>query len=536
MSAEEKKAAEEEAAAKAEAKARRFLRRLMNASVAKAFSQWQDITDSVNRLKAMVMRWSQRELAKAFDTWCSINEKSGKGKEVADVMEKFIKRLKNQKLAMGWEAWHSMWEEIVEAKAKLSKAASRMKHPGLMKAWNRWAEVAEARKEKMRQMRRALASSRPEGKAWNTWKAYVEPYRIIRKAAKALANQPVRKGFNAWVDATMGGEEAQRKKNLMRGFIGRLANMELSRGFTAWKGRVQERADAWNKLKRVTGRWRMIGAAMAWDQWAGLASEKKRKEQLMIRFAGRLANMEVARAWASWVDMCDSKDKMRGALMGIAQPMLRKTWLGWVRFHQMHNESKLKKAGRFAWGIEHAVASFIWGIEQTAEHVFHLDRRARRATANARRRALMGIGGEDSESEDGDDDIPHRMKTRMRSRRIEPMYSDYDPGIYGLRPGDGPFEHRRVLRADGGYLSEHGYITQPIADAQQDATAAYLRVQRYAPLMPVEPPSYVRQASSSVESRLRAMGDDGAGAIGVRGGPVKRPSGVWSGDPSRRRS
>ena len=256
----------------------------------------------------------------------------------------------------------------------------------------------------------------------------------------------------------------------------------------------------------------------------------------MIRFAGRLANMEVARAWASWVDMCDSKDKMRGALMGIAQPMLRKTWLGWVRFHQMHNESKLKKAGRFAWGIEHAVASFIWGIEQTAEHVFHLDRRARRATANARRRALMGIGGEDSESEDGDDDIPHRMKTRMRSLRIEPMYSDYDPGIYGLRPGDGPFEHRRVLRADGGYLSEHGYITQPIADAQQDATAAYLRVQRYAPLMPVEPPSYVRQASSSVESRLRAMGDDGAGAIGVRGGPVKRPSGVWSGDPSRRRS
>ena len=30
------------------------------------------------------------------------------------------------------------------------------------------------------------------------------------------------------------------------------------------------------------------------------------------------------------------------------------------------------------------------------------------------------------------------------------MYSDYDPGIYGLRPGDGPFEHRRVLKADGG--------------------------------------------------------------------------------------
>ena len=226
-----------------------------------------------------------------------------------------------------------------------------------------------------------------------------------------------------------------------------------------------------NKLKRVASRWKNIGAAMAFSQWAGLASEKKRKEQLMIRFAGRLANMEVARAWASWVDMCDSKDKMRGALMGIAQPMLRKTWLGWVRFHQMHNESKLKKAGRFAWGIEHAVASFIWGIEQTAEHVFHLDRRARRATANARRRALMGIGGEDSESEDGDDDIPHRMKTRMRSRRIEPMYSDYDPGIYGLRPGDGPLEHRRVLRADGGYLSEHGHITQPIADAQQDATA-----------------------------------------------------------------
>ena len=42
----------------------RFLRRLMNREVARAFSQWVDIWDSLHRLQNMMKRWMSRSVAK----------------------------------------------------------------------------------------------------------------------------------------------------------------------------------------------------------------------------------------------------------------------------------------------------------------------------------------------------------------------------------------------------------------------------------------------------------------------------------------
>ena len=497
-------------------KAKRFLRRLTNRGIARAFSQWVDVVDSLARLKQIMYRWKQRELAKGFDTWYNSNEKSTKAGEVESTMHKFVRRLRNRSLAYGWEAWHSWWEDKRKKRDRVRNVAARFKNPGVAKAFFRWYEAADARGTNIRRARRVLQRHFQSGvsKAWNTWVAYLEPFRIVKRAAKALYNQGIRRAFNSWVEGTKGSGEMQRQRELMRNFAGRLANIDLARGWSSWREFINARAEKWALLEKVSVRWRMTGASMAFATWAAVAQERTRKTQLMMSFAGRLANMEVARAWASWVEICDERAKMRHAMMGIIHPLLRKTYLAWVRFHYMQHESLLWRFGRKLWYYEHMVAQMLWQVEQRTEHALHLDRRARRQAARAeRKRVLLAPGEKDADESDGSDEDDNYVRERrqmsrgQKSSKIEPLYSEYD-----LPATDGPFASRVMKSHDGGYLSEQGYLSY--RSGANEATAAatgYMRIERHqgGGAGALEPPSYVRRqasstgASASVESRLR---------------------------------
>lgn len=534
--ADEAAAAEKEAAA--EARAKKFLRRLMNRNVALAFNQWFDITESVLRLKHIMYRWQQRGLARAFDQWHTSNDRSAHAGEVESVASKFVRRLVNKKLAAGWEAWYSWWAEAREARDKLKSVASRLKNPGLSKAFYRWMETALSRAAKLRLLRRFLQRHFSEGlsKGWNTWMAYVEPFRVIQRAAKAILNQGLVRAWNQWLESTSHNDELHRQRALMTSFVSRLGNMELSRGWASWREYIDARVSAWMRLDRVARRWRLMGASNAWATWAGFAEARAENERLLTSFAGRLQNLEVGRAWNTWAAVCDDARKMKLAVLGIMSPLLRKTcapahmhaqapcplppafltaltsppyhgpcrWMGWVRYHQMQHEGVIKKAGRKLWGVEHFFASIMWTIEQKTEHMLHLDRRARRAATRARQRALLGVDLSDSDS---DDDAP--LPPRRATAKVEPLYEDVT-----LPATDGPFgaARRREGRAaqvrGGGYLTESSYLQYPLDDAgTNNAATAFIRMGGN------EPPGYVRQASMqatrSVDRRLSP--DDGAG-------------------------
>ena len=462
--------------AAAEARAKKFFRRAMNKNLAMAFEQWSDVTDSMMKIKHIMYRWKQRNLAKAFDQWHASNDRSAHKETVDSVAVKFVKRLKNRNLSAGWEKWHSWWADGREARNRLKASASRFKNPGLSKAFYRWAEMALARASKLRILRRVMQRHFSEGisKAWTTWMAYVEPYKIIKRAASLFLNQDLLKAFNAWTENTSDRGELRRQRDLMQNFVGRLANMELARGWSSWRDYIDARVSAWMSLDRVGRRWRMIGCSMAFGTWAGMAEARAENERLLQMFAGRLANMEVARAWNQWVAACDNNAKMRHVMMGIMSPLLRKTWLGWVRYHRMQHEGIIRKAGRRLWNIEDFFANLMWKAEQKTEHALHLDRRARRAAARKRRNALLG---EDS-SDDSDSEA--RRKPKKATSKVQPMYDEVElPARDGLasRRGGALLQVR-----GGGYLTDMGYLSYPLDDAGDNSAAtAFIRTDRMPP-------------------------------------------------------
>jgi hypothetical protein len=201
---------------------------------------------------------------------------------------------------------------------------------------------------------------------------------------------------------------------------------------------------------------------------------------------------------------------------------LRRSWLAWVRFHHMQHESTFKRAGRRFWQLEHFLATVLWSVERRTEHMLHLNRRARRAAAEARRRQLLGLSAADDESDDeSDDDIPNReRRTKRRGARVAPVYDDAPP----LPASEGPFGALRVRGADGGVLTEYGYLAQPVRELTRErdgGAAAYMRVARYPGHDAAdELPSHVRHASSSVEARLRQQQRDRAATTRDNGAGV----------------
>ena len=92
------------------------------------------------------------------------------------------------------------------------------------------------------------------GRAWTTWAAQAEPYRLMRRVAKAISMQAARRAWNAWVELREGGAERVRKLELARKALGRLQTPKLSRAFQRWHGVLLERESIYNQMRRVASR------------------------------------------------------------------------------------------------------------------------------------------------------------------------------------------------------------------------------------------------------------------------------------------
>ena len=524
-------------------KARRFLRRLMNRELARAFERWADLAEAIYRLRSIGLRWDLRALAKAFDQWFFLREAGTAERKVTDTMARFARRLANKKLAMGWEAWKGWWAQHRADRDTMRSVAARMANPALSKAFDRWRECAASRADKKAKMLKVLRRHFSEGlsKGWNSWVAYVEPFLIMRRAARALANLPVRQAFNSWAGVLDELAEKRRKLDMARNAIGRLANRELSRGFSAWQALVQARHDAWALLDKVTRRWLLLEATMAYTHWAWLTTERRRTERLIKSFAGRLQNPGVSRAWGSWVEYAEQRRKMYGMAEHwrhgkSAYALQHKVFIAWKR--HVH-DGFLTRTGRRLWGFEQWIEKLLWTLEGGVERVIRkpIERVIRR------RRQRDDASDDDSEDDSIDDDIPNRERRRMRAiglpaRRVAPEED--------LPAMDGPYARRRRERGIGGMAGGvvggvAGGLRRSLAESEAAELANYgvMTVERFPNVLKefkrssVEARGFGGGAAAARRKADQAGGaDDGAGVGPPRRKAPPPPDASWSGDPS----
>ena len=67
-----------------------------------------------------------------------------KEKRVEQLGQQGLKRMLNQKLALGWSGWHGMWSEKVRQRNLLKKAGARLTKPKLIQAYSHWRHDFEA--------------------------------------------------------------------------------------------------------------------------------------------------------------------------------------------------------------------------------------------------------------------------------------------------------------------------------------------------------------------------------------------------------
>jgi len=179
-----------------------------------------------------------------------------KEKRVENIGKMGLKRLMNQKLSIGWSAWHSLWSEARRQRNLLKKAGARLTKPKLMAAYSNWKSgwSFEMTRDKTMTIEERLAAETTRADAAE------EQARLTARELKAAREAMAASfGQEAEIRRKM-EEELEREKEKRVAHLGemgvrRLMNQGLTRGWSAWHG-------LWSESKRQRSLLKKAGARL----------------------------------------------------------------------------------------------------------------------------------------------------------------------------------------------------------------------------------------------------------------------------------
>ena len=310
-----------------------------------------------------------------------------KEKRVEALGQQGIKRMMNQKLAMGWSAWHEMWSHKVHQRNLLKKAGARLTKPKLIGSYQQWKRDWEMEMLKEAQAEKAgqLSSQSAEMD-----KVLVELTKVKKELAEARAAMLAGGGREAELkrlaEEELEREKLKRVEALGKQGLKRMMNQKLAMGWSAWHEMWSHKVHQRNLLKKAGARLTKPKLTQTYSHWkqdwatdkaasakmtlaekaAQAAAERDainadlRKEVLKLRTEldaartamldgnGREAELQRLRE----EELEKEKEKRVQALgqQGIKRMMNQKLAMGWSAWHEMwshkvHQRNLLKKAG-----------------------------------------------------------------------------------------------------------------------------------------------------------------------------------------------
>ena len=302
-----------------------------------------------------------------------------KAKRVEHLGQMGIKRMLNQKLSLGWTAWHGMWEEKVRQERLLKAAASRLAKPKLVAAVSHWRvdwQSTVAREKKNEKMSELLEERQRREQREENLEREVEKL----KAELAEARQAMLEGrgqeaeLQRQMEAELEAEKQRRIEALGNQGIKRMLNQKLAMGWTAWHGMWEEKVRQQNLLKKSTARLtkpRLIAALTHWRKdWeheqaaAQILEQKKKLESLSSRSqsveaelrakvasltkeleaakkqieGGLSAEQQLQRQMEEALEIERQKRVESLAQSGLKRMMNQKLAMGWTAWHGMWEE------------------------------------------------------------------------------------------------------------------------------------------------------------------------------------------------------
>ena len=300
--------------------------------------------------------------------------------------ERLIGRLLRREVALAWARWR---DAVSDGKALYRLCAVRLRGRRLVKAWNSWLDLNQARvaerDDRYRFIRRLLNQQKLSG--WNTWSAYVHEraaaVRLLRKGLSRFVHHEVAASFGRWVELfdelgvvrrALVQLNAQQRGRAMRtwqavcaerrhvgGMLGRalrrLVNREVARAWTRWAHVVDLRLAALRQRRRILGhlmhnrlsmgllRWqqntartqaaaviasmRMRGQARALRTWYDVSVAAVHTLRLLRLAVGRWARGQLAAVLLRWRPACKELARLRVVLRRLSHLETARAWRQW---------------------------------------------------------------------------------------------------------------------------------------------------------------------------------------------------------------
>ena len=306
---------------------------------------------------------------------------------VAHLGEMGIKRLMNQKLAMGWAAWHGMWSDKVRKRNLLKQAGARLTKPKMIASYSQWRrdwEAEESARYNMTTEERRAKEAEEKARLLESLQTQVDKLsRELKEAREAMmAGRGLQSELQRQAEEELEREREKRVAHLGQLGMKRLMNQKLALGWAAWHGKWSEKKRKKNLLKQAGARLtkpRLIQAYTYWiKDWTheiqtlGAMTMEQRyttERDKAAKFEAELVKLrdELAAARAAMLSgegqaaelkrlaeeqLEAEKAKRVEALgtQGLKRLMNQKLALGWTAWHgmwsdQVRKRNLLKQAG-----------------------------------------------------------------------------------------------------------------------------------------------------------------------------------------------
>jgi len=222
-----------------------------------------------------------------------------KEKRVEALGKQGLKRMLNQKLSMGWSAWHGKWDEKRRQTNLLKKAGARLTKPHLIQSYSHWKRGWEAEMYAAANLTQEQRLKQAVEEAQAAAATNAKLRKELDEARQAMLDG---RGQEAEM-ARLAQEELEKEKEKRVAHLGqlgvkRMLNQKLSMGWTAWHGMWEHKVYQRNLLKKAGARLtrpKLISSYQLWRiSWeremvvqatAGTSEQRLRRETLKLEDA-----------------------------------------------------------------------------------------------------------------------------------------------------------------------------------------------------------------------------------------------------------
>jgi len=300
--------------------------------LAQAWGRWFELQLELKRLRVLtakvVLRWQNRNLAKAFQKWYHELVRTRKA-------HKAVLMWKHRSLSKAWGAWYEHHIQIAMEKEgnaeveRLRKMMARMAmkkwmNASLLRAWNKWRyelrRTRLAKKVVKRWTHRALS------KAWLACVLMVLEKKRLRSVAKKVVahwtNRLMAQALNTWWD------EVVRTRKTAKAIL-MWVHAALGRALRAWDLMVMEKKRLRALTIRVVMRWANRALAKAWETWYEEHVRILRLRNLKAKTLQRWLNIVLSKAFTKWFEELVRARKARKAVKMWRNHTLGRAWRTW---------------------------------------------------------------------------------------------------------------------------------------------------------------------------------------------------------------